>query len=417
MVIAGILLLAVVLILTGVMPGKRTPKAGITYLELWGTDSKKVWEKTIDKFRSMYPIEVTYKRLDPTSYETDLINALAAGTGPDILMVDNNWLLKHETKIAPVPEEKLSFATFQDLFPQTAVQDFVLQGKVYALPLYVDTLILAYNRNFFDQGGITAPPVTWTEVETDIPILKKMDGANIERAAFALGGTSANVSNAPDLLNLFVMQSGVKMVNDDLDGVLFNKDAGRSSFVRYISYANPNLPAVYTWNNSFKRDVELFAEGRVAGIFVYSSQLDEIRTKNALVNVGVAAMPQVSSEITINYPDYFGLAVANSAENQGAAWDFVIFATTDQTSVERYLQDTSLPPALRSVIDIHKDDTGKDGILARQALTARSWLQPDEVSVRNAFNAAIGAVLDGSLNTQQSFNRLSSQIKDLLKAR
>ncbi|MDD4986388.1 MAG: hypothetical protein PHQ43_11485, partial [Dehalococcoidales bacterium] len=96
---------------------------------------------------------------------------------------------------------------------------------------------------------------------------------------------------------------------------------------------------------------------------------------------------------------------------------FVIFATTDQTSAEEYFQDTDLPPALRSLIDKYKDDTGKNGILARQALTARSWLQPDEAFVRDAFNGAIGAVLDSSLNVRQAFNRLSIRIKDLLEAR
>ncbi|MDD5711070.1 MAG: extracellular solute-binding protein [Candidatus Colwellbacteria bacterium] len=415
--IAGVIALVVVLMFVGVIPGKRTPKAEITQLELWGVDNRKVWEGTISRFRSVYPVEVKYKRIDPASYEKDVVNALAAGEGPDIFMFDNNWLLKHEAKIIPAPSEKFSLATLQSLFPQAAEQDFVLGGEIYALPLYIDTLILAYNRDHFDQGGITAPPATWTEFDADIPALKKMNGVNIERAAFAVGGTSPDISNAPDLLNLFVMQSGVTMINDDLDGVLFNKEAGQNSFSRYVSYANPNLPTVYTWNNALGKDAELFARNNVSGVFIYSSQLDDLRSKNTLINTGVAAMPQVSSEATINYPNYFGLAVANSAEDQGAAWDFVIFATTDQTSAEEYFQDTDLPPALRSLIDKYKDDTGKNGILARQALTARSWLQPDEAFVRDAFNGAIGAVLDSSLNVRQAFNRLSIRIKDLLEAR
>ncbi len=417
LVVAGMLALVVILMLVGVIPGKRTPRTQIAQLEFWGVDSKKVWDQTIGRFQSIYPIKVTYKRIDAASYGADIVNALAAGKGPDIFLLDNNWLLEHETKIVPIPQEKLSLPTLQSLFPQVVEQDFVLNDRIYALPLYVDTLVLAYNRDHFDQGGIVASPATWTEFNADIPVLKKINGEDIERAAFAIGGSSLNISNAPDLLNLFIMQSGVAMVNDNLNGILFNKGIAQDAFDRYVSYANPNLSDVYTWDNKSGKDLESFARSDVSGIFVYSSQLDDIRSKNATIDVGIAAMPQTSSETTINYPNYFGLAVANSAKNQDAAWDFVIFATTDQTSAEEYSQDTDLPPALRFLIDKHKNDAGQGGILARQALTARSWLQPDEEAVRGALNEAIELVLDGSLNTRQAFNKLGVRIKDLLQAR
>ena len=413
LVIAGVLALVVVLILVGVIPGKRTRQTEVISLEFWGVDDEEVWKEVLWQFQSVYSAKVSYRQMDKGSYEVDLIKALAAGEGPDIFMLDNNWLLKHKDTIVPVSQDKLSLATLQNLFPKTVEQDFVLENRIYALPLYIDTLVLAYNRNHFDQGAIIAPPATWAELDADIPTLRKLSEGKLERAAFAIGGSSSSIGNAPDLLNLFLMQSGSEMVSEDLRNVPFGYETGQNALVRYVSYANPNLD-VYTWNNNPKNDVDLFARDNASGIFVYSSQLDDIRSKNALIDVGVGAMPQVDPEIIINYPDYFGLAVLNRTKDQSAAWDFVIFATTNQINAEQYSQDTNLPPALRFLIDKKKNDFGKDGILARQALTARSWFQPDSELVKDAFNKAIEAVLSGSLDTDQAFERLRVQVEDLL---
>jgi multiple sugar transport system substrate-binding protein len=444
LVTISVIVLVVALVLFGVIPGRRAKDVSVASLEFWGIDDKNTWEKTIEKFQSAYPAEVTYRHIDEASYETYVINALAAGNGPDVFMFDNNWLFKHKSKIVPTPPEKLSLSVLQSLFPQVVEQDYVLNDRIYALPLYIDTLILAYNRSHFDQGAIVTPPATWLEFNADIPVLRKLNGANIERAAFAIGGSSSNISNAPDLLNLFLMQSGIAMVNKDLDGVLFNKDIGHNAFAHYVSYINPNLSDVYTWNNKLGRDLELFAEGNASGVFVYSAQLDDIRLKNALVDVGVGAMPQVDSGEIINYPDYYGLAVANSAEEQNVAWDFVIFATTDQTSADAYSQNTGLPPALKFLIalnskglayvdfvklneyqkagflkemDERENDPGKNGILARQALTAQSWIQPDPELVKGALNKAIESILNNSLTIKQALNRANAQITDLLRAK
>jgi ABC-type glycerol-3-phosphate transport system substrate-binding protein len=414
--IAGVAVLVVVLVLVGVIPGKRVKNVGATKLEFWGVDNESVWKETIWQFQSAYPMRVSYKQMDKDSYEADLIKALAAGEGPDIFMFDNNWLFKHRDKIVPVPQEKLSLATLQSLFPQVVEQDFVLEDRIYALPLYIDTLILAYNRDYFDQEAIVSPPTTWTEFNADIPILREFDEGGLKKAAFAIGGSSSNIGNAPDLLNLFLMQSGSEMVSKDLRNVFFSNETDQNAFVRYIAYANPNLD-VYTWNNGLKEDINLFAEGDASGIFVYSSQLEDIRSRNSLLDVGVGGIPQINPKSAVNYPDYLGLAVLSRTEDQNAAWDFVIFATTDQTSAEKYSQTTGLPPALRFLIDKNKNDSGKDGILARQTLTARSWIQPDPELVKDAFDKTIESVLSGSLDTGEALERLSTQIKDLLITR
>ncbi|MBU2101723.1 extracellular solute-binding protein [Patescibacteria group bacterium] len=420
--IAGVLTLAVLLIFFG---GRRTSNVAETEIEIWGVDEEAVWASTIINFKQTYPtVRVTYKKLNRATYEEDLLNELAAGRGPDIFMFDNNWLLQHKDKIVPVPENKMGLDTLKLLFPQAVEQDLVFEGRIYALPLYIDTLFMVYNRDSFDQAGIVLPPETWAELDEDIKNLRELNEGELTRPAFAIGGSSANISNAPDILNLLLIQMGVPIViadESDLYVQLYGNEGyeGNEVLDMYTRHADPTSET-YTWNDSFRRDIDSFAKGDVAGVFIYSPQLKEIQSKNSLLDITIGPMPQFNSKQAINYPDYYGLAVSNKLAGLDrypeakVAWDFVIFATTDKDSAEYYVQVNDLPPALRFLIDKYKDTPGRQGILARQALTARSWLQPSPNMLKEFFNEAIEVVTRGSLDSDQAIERLEAQITNLL---
>ena len=42
------------------------------------------------------------------SYENDLRDALAAGNGPDVFLIHNSWLTKHQDKLSPAPDSVLT---------------------------------------------------------------------------------------------------------------------------------------------------------------------------------------------------------------------------------------------------------------------------------------------------------------------
>ena len=50
-------------------------------------------------------------------------------------------------------------------------------GKYYATPLNYATLMMYYHKDLFTAAGITAPPTTWAEWQSDIKKLTKADGS------------------------------------------------------------------------------------------------------------------------------------------------------------------------------------------------------------------------------------------------
>jgi multiple sugar transport system substrate-binding protein len=420
-IIAGIVLaviLLLTLIFTGVIPGLRQKGSNDPLkgnLTVWGVfdDEIAVQSTLISEFTAKHPnVAITYRQVDPRTYETDLVNALAAGTGPDVFYVQNTWLSKHSNKLSPRDPKLFTVVNFGDLFPQVVVKDFTKDGSIYAMPLYIDTLVTLYNKNMFDAAGIAQVPKTWSEFEAIIPQLRITDeSGRLTQTAAAIGGSNKNINNANDLLYQMMLQQGVEMVSAEKTEVKF-ANQGQKPLDYYFSFANQRSPN-YTWDRGQHYSIDAFAEESVAMIFNYGYQLQELKNKNPFLNIGVAPMLQLNPSKGITYANYWGLGVSATSQNKDLAWVFVDQATTDGVTNARYLNATKRSPALRSLIAVSLNDV-EAGIFAKQALMAASWYQPDGSAVSSIFSNMLELISAGQLNSNKALQQAASQVSELL---
>lgn len=411
--VTGVVVIALAIVFFG--PGRKGGDPDIP-ISIWVVeDDSQAWGGTVDRFRDQrYPqLKVSFRTFSEDQYERELIDALAAGKGPDIFMFNNKWLTKHGDKISPIPQQKMSPETFAGLFPQVAEQDFVFNDKIYAMPVSVDTLALIYNRDIFDLRGVVFPPEHWNEFLDLIPQIRTFEDGKITLAAAAIGGTSKNIPHSSDILTLLLLQNDLEIVNERLNRASFSGLSGQEVFEFYTQFGDPDDP-LYTWGDKFDNAFDLFANRKVAMVFAYGSDLKEIRARNPFLNYAVRPLPQLEEKSPVNVADYWGLAVSDVARNKNVAWDFAIFATTDRESALDYIDRAGRPPALRFLIDDHIDHPIL-GIFAAQALTARSWRQPDDKLVTEAFDRAIEAILSGNLNVKQALSEAERTVTDLLR--
>ena len=114
----------------------------------------------------------------------------------------------------------------------------------------------------------------------------------------------------------------------------------------------------------------------------------------------------------VNYADYWGLAVSNQSRNPEIAWNFIMYFTADQTVAEKYIQESKRPPALRSLIQKYLNDLDL-GVFSQQALTARSWPQPDSSAVRRIFSDMIESISSGRLSVDRALEQAENEINEL----
>lgn len=389
--------------------GTNTAKPPAVTLTVFGTLDNKALEPVFDGYKGLRPnVKIAYARFPEATYEKDLINALAAGRGPDVFMIREGWLGKHKDKILPAPTAQVAAGTI-DLFPQVVGRAFQAEGNIYALPLSIDTLVLFYNKDIFDAKGIAFPPATWAEFQKIIPVLRGVDEVGrLTRPAAAIGGSEASIENAADILNLLFLQSGVPMVSED--GVVRFGDKGIEALNFYLNFSNPESSA-YAWDDKLPLALGSFADGKVAMMLGYAKDIPAIKERGPFLTMGVAPAPQIGADQSVSFPRFTGFAVGKGSVSPAWAWDFVAQVTTDATLAESVSTAIGGSPALRSLIA--KQVNGAGSVFARQALTARFWSEPDHEAVRTIFSAAIRDVLSGKLTSRQAIEQAENAINGL----
>ncbi len=410
------------LVVVGFIYGRRVAGPSGT-LEFWGLyDDSATWQSFLNAFNKEHRgVTIRYTQMNPATYEKDLLDALAAGRGPDIMMFHSSWLPKHGNKISPLPELMMTTRQFQDTFPDVAFTNFVSQNRIYALPLWTDALVMYYNKDLFNAVGIATPPVNWDEFVQDVVKLSTKDRfGNLSKAAAALG-TSNNVNNASDLLSLIMLQVGAKMISDDGGRAAFDQtitvgtakfNPGETALRFYTDFSNPKLP-VYTWNANQPNSLEAFIQGKVAVAFDYNSALSQIKKRSPNLRLGVAPVPQPkNAQKVVNYSNYWAYSVPATSGNSEAAWQFLTYMT--QKDIEQaYVDYLEKVASRRDILQVQQNSPDL-GVFADAILSAASWYQIDPKEIDKIFRDMIDEVVLGGQKPGDAVNNAADKVSLLM---
>ncbi len=461
---------AVVVVLAGVglYAGGKTPVTIIRQpftLEVWGTnereeDLKPIFESFEKAYENKYQRKMTvkYTAWEPERYEDVLVNKLAEKKGPNLAIMKGTWLLKHHSKIQPLPFNNgqgfggfiprtsavdiglWTPTEFQKVFVPVA-NDFIINDRIFGVPLWVDTIGLYYNQDTFRQAGIapSRPAPTWQGIEEQVPRLRVSDygnGAGLRRAAIALGTvgdirvraprtgeTSPTIyDNGVELVSLFVLQHGGSYCSSLCLRTTFgpNAMAGVQDFMHFSLVGDDR----YTWSPTYVRDLEedgvrdsvdAFVEGKVAMILGTTDLYDELtrRVKESDVSLKVAAIPQYADEdgeVTrkITYGTAWGLVSIPSVRTDGFAPDLNTAALELEMYIGRqemqysHVKTSKRPSPRQDLIDASAKAIPELADVYRSILVAGSLQVYDEKVVAQAITEAIDGAAAADPTTQMA---------------
>ncbi len=433
-----IIVLSSALLLSGCGFKKAAPEKYQVKLEIWGVfDDSDMYADILGRYRKINPYvgEINYRKLPLETYKEDLLDALAAGKGPDIFMIRNSWRGAFEDKVAVAPES-LTERYYRDTFVDVVAEDFIKEGKIYGVPLTADSLALYYNKDLLNAAGIARPPVTWEELLDNLDKFNRVDQfGNLIQSAVALG-TAYNINRSTDVLMAIMLQMGSNIGRTGQRRVEFADDNSRKALEFYTQFANISS-STYSWNPRLHYSIDSFYEGTLGMMINYSWHYATIKQKNAKLNFAVAPLPQFAGTAPANFANYWGFAVAKNkvtempqntgdqkvvvkpdAEKQNflrvhEAWQLLnymafphpgniltlqngIAGTTKDFPLtfdptKQYLEKTGKPAARRDLIEEQKNDV----VLAPFAagnLIARNWYQGNPEGVETIFAEMISAV-------------------------
>ncbi|MEI7709110.1 MAG: extracellular solute-binding protein [bacterium] len=411
-----------VLVFSGTIPiGKNsssTPGA-LGNVVLWGFVKSSVLSTPIDAFNAANTSFVLkYVEKSPDTFDHDLLEALADGNGPDLILVPENLAFHYSARIFPIPYESYPLASYQSNFA-SAGNVFATSKGILAFPLSIDPLMMYFNRSTLDANGIVYPPASWDDLVSITPTLTKKDDANkITKSAVGLGHF-VNVDNAKAILSTLLMQAGSPLVSEQNGGVFKSKfdtsnpDLSSSDILNfYTSFTDPNK-AVYTWNRSLPGSGNFFSSENSAFYFGFASELSSLINRNPNQNFGVAAVPQIknaSSKST--YSHVFGVALLSSSRNSNTAFTAASLLASGDFAAQ-FANATGTVPARRDLLNTKKTDAFSN-IFYTSALFAKSWLDPASSGTDKIFSGMIEGAISNSVTSASALSDASSKLDFLL---
>ena len=398
---------------------------GMGPVVIWGTSDQTSIDRMIgdlvqvQKDKSLQ--DITYVAKKPGTYISELINAIAAGTGPDLIFLSQSDIGVLSDKVVLIPYAAVSQSTFITSYVDEGQLFLTPQGSL-ALPFIIDPLVMYWNRDTFTGVGQAQPPKYWNDFVALAPKITSLDaGANVRRSAIAMG-TWDNINNAKAILSALMMQTGDFITNRNAAGTLTTTLGSKpdnaevspaSEALRfYTDFANPSK-TTYSWNRSLPNSYTSFVAGDVAVYFGFASEYRSIAERNPNLRFGVATLPQLqgaSAQITSG--NVVGLAVARGAQNPAGA---VLAAQklTTAAAAASVAQQLELPPARRDV-QVDTSASAAASVFIQSALMARSWADPNTRATDDIFKVMIESVSSGRSTPEQSVYEAASAMRQLL---
>lgn len=402
-IIFVVLGLVAIAVLAGYDRAPSAPEGGVAVsgaVQIWGTMPGDGMENMIESYVDAYESynEVTYWYVPPERFHDTLINALADGGGPDLVLLSHEELVDVRRRLYPESYDNFPLRDVRTQYIDGA-EIFALQDGLQARPVAVDPLVLYWNRDILATEGFLAAPRTWEElVNVQFPdLINRGFDRTINRSVVAMGEYN-NVRNAFGIVSTLLIQGGTVGVTEgerEYNIELHKNRSGGGNPLRNTAdfYTRFSRPAntLYSWNRAFGEDRAAFVSEDLAFYFGYASEGPVIERLNPNLNFDIAEVPQDAfATVRRTYGRYYGLAMLRTTDNFAAAQavraEFSRPAVADVIAV-----DSDLVPTTRQTVAAGSNSTyGR--ISYQSAAIAYGWLSPDQQQTNVVFSTLMSDI-------------------------
>ncbi len=281
-----------------------------------------------NEFYEKTGIRVKYSIIDWDQSLTKLTLASTGGECPDVydIYFTASLLQMGDGKYGPAEIDDVIADLGADNYSEAGKSEVYHDGHWYGVPWRADTRILLYNKEYFKEAGIEAPPKNWDELMNFADRLTVRDNAgNIERS-----GLLWNVGNGrfDQTWKCLLEGAGGSILSEDYTKAAFNSDAGRDTLAmmrRPIDEYNV-MPATCI-DPSFDPIAEFMAGKAAMVLGVGSSVKRNIATMAPQIvdAVGGAVIPSKDGTGNSSVASAASFALMRGSKDPEAAKEFLRF--------------------------------------------------------------------------------------------
>ena len=288
------------------------------------------------------PLDLRIQPLPWSAAHEKLLTGFAGGSLPDLGQVGNSWIAELTAigAIMPVPPRMQSLVEGQFA---GVVDTNRIDGRLMALPWYVDTRLQFYRKDLFEAAGFAAPPAQWDEWKRALHAVKRRPGGEGYAILLPL--------NEYEHLTQMALSAGATFLDPTGTRGAFRDPKFRQALAFYKSLYDEKLAPLAgaaqisnVWNE--------FARGYFA---VYPSgpwTIGDMKSRlpaNLQSSWGTAPFPGPDGPGR-STPGGSSLVVYSNARDPAAAWGLVARLVTPAAQAKLQALTGNLPPS-RAVWD------------------------------------------------------------------
>lgn len=343
----------------------------------------------------------------------DKVSIAASGgeAAADVIEVDWSWVGEMNSAGWLEPIEM----TDEDKEDMPTLETFTIDGEILAVPYANDYRIAYYNKEHFEQAGITEVPETWDEV---YDALKKIKEAGIVEYPYTMP-MNADESATTSMMWMAFSRSGQVFNDDDtlneeavMDALTFENQLVQDGFVDSASISFNGMDCyrkITSGEASF-----MVGPTKFVGISNDPEQCSEIGNIVPILLPGTDG----TSPQTMALPEAVG--ITSFSENKEAAQEFVKWYSSADVQKRMYAVNSSIPTRNSVLAEMVEDGTFENaGAMLDEADLIKSVF-PNGVpsyysEMSNTMYNNINQMVLGEQTPQEAFDAMNAKVNELIE--
>ena len=343
----------------------------------------------------------------------DKVSIAASGgeAAADVIEVDWSWVGEMNSAGWLEPIEM----TDEDKEDMPTLETFTIDGEILAVPYANDYRIAYYNKEHFEQAGITEVPETWDEV---YDALKKIKEAGIVEYPYTMP-MNADESATTSMMWMAFSRSGQVFNDDDtlneeavMDALTFENQLVQDGFVDPASISFNGMDCyrkITSGEASF-----MVGPTKFVGISNDPEQCSEIGNIVPILLPGTDG----TSPQTMALPEAVG--ITSFSDNKEAAQEFVKWYSSADVQKRMYAVNSSIPTRNSVLAEMVEDGTFENaGAMLDEADLIKSVF-PNGVpsyysEMSNTMYNNINQMVLGEQTPQEAFDAMNAKVNELIE--
>jgi multiple sugar transport system substrate-binding protein len=282
---------------------------------------------------------IDFQSLPYESYFQKLGAALEAGNGPCVFQLPANILAEFHGRdeLAPVPADVMSADELEDAFTPASIRLLQIDDEYYGLPTDVQTLLLFYNDDLFEEAGLDPSQdfETWEDLRQAAIALTKRDGDRMTQAGLDISASPYQwYYSAPTL----AYEDG--LVNDGTRDVTYDSEPGYQVWDRLTGLVTEDGVD----SPEFLAEQSKFALGKAGMTFKEYTFTGVYNLTAPDLNFSIHVAPPVADETFAPVASTsWAYTVSQDCEDKDAAWQWVEYLTSEEAQRTWVAEGGELP--------------------------------------------------------------------------